>query len=168
MSLPGDKHKPKIPEGYFSKFDDELDKKLMDEDTFQQKEFPLLFSLQQKEAFAFPDRYFETFKVEIDPKSAKSPSKLKVIAFAAALLIAGSIFGFSLKKEKVIDEDKLKTEEILRYFAEEDGIFDSYYEEDLSSFISTENQERFGDIEEEILINYLNENADEVDLALLY
>jgi len=166
MSIPGDKHNPKIPRDYFAKFNDGLHQKLKDEDTFHQKDFPILFSLKKQDDFVVPGQYFGSFKAKNDPNSGKSSSKYRLVALAASILIAVSIFGLSLEKESAKKEE-INTEEILRYFAEEDELFDSY-DDDFNAIMTAENREIFTDIEEEILIDYLYENADPLDLAWLY
>jgi len=169
MSLPEDKYRPKVPEGYFGKLDVELKHKLLDEEVFEEEEFPLLFALSKKEGFEIPKNYFESF--EINAPRPKHTNTLKIIlGLVASLLIGVSIFALSNKKQTELI-DQVETEEVLRYFAEEEGIF--YNEENtLEEFLSAEmynsSEDRFSDIDEDILIDYLNEDTDQFDLAWLY
>ena len=166
MSLPEDKHREEIPSSYFDKLNEELDKKLLDEDIFIESDYPMLFSLKSDQDFSIPNDYLKYF----DPSiyiAHKQGSRYSQILLAAALFIALCIFVLSIKQE-VPESNEINSDQIFQYFAEEGIELDELMTEDYGGLLSLENENKFTDIEEEILFDYLIENSDQIDLAWLY
>lgn len=167
MSLPEDKYKPEVPNNYFGQFGKKIVDMLEEEELFHEKDYPVIFSLDKQDGLTTPVNYLKDFNPNLKSRKSKLNRNLKVLVLAVITIMAVSTFALSGKKKTPIEEE-LNADEILQYFAEEDELFDSYYENELEYFFDEENEDRFADLEEEILIEYLDENADQYDLALLY
>lgn len=167
MSLPRDKYKPDIPNGYFNKLNSELEGRLMEEEIFDQQQYLILFGINKNKDFTTPLNYIESLDLISSIRIKKNANKFQLLTILTACIIAISIFALSIKKETPENND-LKTEELLQYFATDEENLDELYIEDLELFQNDESEYSFLDIEKDILIDYLIENSDQLDLSILY
>lgn len=166
MSLQEDKYKPEIPSDYFSKLNDKLEEKLMDEEIFSVKEYPILFTLKKDMDFSIPDKYIDRFESNNQKPTEKKVIRLKFIVAAASILLLSSIFALSRKSESTESID-INPNEILNYFALDDEALEEIYFDDFNELLEGHTGTQFIDIDEEVLFDYLIEDSDYVDLALL-
>ncbi len=167
MSFPSDKHIPDIPEDYFGKFSDKLKDRLVEEEVFAEDQYPTLFGSKKEEGFGVPADYFNDFMITPTKNNVVFNTKKILLGLAASVLIAVSIFALS-GNNKTVKNSEINSDEILQYFAEDSDVLYDLNDDDLEILLSAESENTFTSIDEEILIDYLIEDADQIDLAWLY
>lgn len=166
MLLPEDKHRSEIPNNYFNNINSELEKKLLEEETFNTEDYPTLFSIIPNNDFSLPVDYFKEFNPDIYIAKTTG-TRFNILTIAASILIAVFLFALSIKREMPESID-VSSEEMIEYFASEDIELIDLYSDDLEFLILEENETSFAEIEEEILFDFLIEDIDQIDLAWLY
>lgn len=167
MSLPRDKHRSDIPKDYFGKFNDKLNTKLIEQEFFPEEAFPILFGFKKDDGMYVPAEYFNDFEFSPPESKGRFNSTKMILGIAASILIAVSIFALSAKNEAE-ENNEINSEEILQYFAEDSDVLYDLNDVDLEILLTAESENTFTSIDEEILIDYLIEDADQIDLAWLY
>lgn len=158
----------KIPEDYFSKFEDRLQNKiqLMEDDLHVHA--PLLAGVDKKNIYQVPDFYFS----ELDNKLYKKSSRVKTISIglkrmsiAASLAVLMAVSYNMLTKTNNNTFDGLAEQEMYDYYittTDDLGLLES---EDLLSDL--EPVSMFDDIETGELTTYLSSVIDELELEAL-
>ena len=161
-------NKFKTPEGYFDTFN----KRLLDKISKEESLIP------KKDGFGVPDKYFSSLHTQIAEKLNTEEPKVislklyKKFYYAAASIAAVLILGFWLNQNNKVElnfED-LATAELDAYFEENDLDLSSY---EIVDYVSLENINLTDitekNIEENTILEYLDENVDELDdLNIIY
>ncbi|WP_350288177.1 hypothetical protein [uncultured Croceitalea sp.] len=157
----------KTPEGYFDSFNERLMDKIVKEESI----------IPKNDGFSVPDLYFETFNDKItnrtSPKVVRLHSYRKYYYAAASIAaIAVLAFFFSQNNEPEFGFEDLASAEIAAYFENNEMKLTSY---ELAEVVNIENvaildiTETENTIEKEMILEYLDENVDELeDLNLDY
>ncbi|GMN09219.1 hypothetical protein MTsPCn9_03250 [Croceitalea sp. MTPC9] len=161
------KNPHKTPEGYFESFNERLMDKIAKEESI----------IPKSDGFSVPDTYFETFNErvahKVEPKVVQLYSYRKYYYAAASVAaIALLAFFFNQSTQPEFGFDDLATTEIDAYFENNEMGLTSY---ELAEVVNIENvaildiTETENDIEKEMILEYLDENVDELeDLNLDY
>ncbi|MDT0607173.1 hypothetical protein [Croceitalea rosinachiae] len=161
------KNKFKTPEGYFDSFNERLLDKIVKEESV----------IPPDDGFSAPDGYFEYVHDEvykkIQPKviQLKNYRKYYFAAASIAAIVILTLF-FNQNNSQSFGFDDLANAEIDAYFESNDLNFSTY---ELAEVVTFENlsimniAESENSIDEDILLEYLDENVDEIeDLNLNY
>ena len=154
-------NKFKTPEGYFESFNDRLMDKIAKEDAI----------IPSNDGFSVPEGYFEEFSSKVLPRvetkvvSLKSYRKYYLAAASVAAIAILTLF-FNQESTSNFDFDDLASAELDEYFG--DNVLDlTTYElaevidfESISILDIAESDET---IENEMILEYLDENVDEID-----
>ncbi len=161
------KNPHKTPEGYFDSFNERLLDKIVKEDTI----------IPANDGFTFPDGYFESVHQNIAKKLEPKVVQLKSYRryyFAAASIAAIAVLTLFFNQDKATDFDfeDLASAEIDAYFEYNTDALTSY---ELAEVVDFETigildfNKAENSIESEVLLEYLDENVDEIeDLNLDY
>lgn len=161
------KNPHKTPEGYFDSFNERLMDKIVKEESI----------IPVNDGFSVPDLYFETFNDKITnrttPKVVRLHSYRKYYYAAASIAaIALLVFFFNKNSEPEFGFEDLASAEIDAYFENNEMELTSY---ELAEVVNIENvaildiTETENTIEKEMILEYLDENVDELeDLNLDY
>lgn len=158
------KHKGfNVPEGYFEKFEESLELRLMEE------------ALPKSNGFKVPEGYFDTLEVKVMSSVTTRDSKVVsifknrtmyyVAGIAASLLL---IFTLTTRTERVENLADISLSEVESYLAEYENDYDTYdimalMEEDDYNEITLDSDV----ISEESLEDYLFENIEETSSLLI-
>ena len=161
------KNPHKTPEGYFESFNERLMDKIFREESI----------IPKSDGFLVPDSYFQTFNnkltTKVKPKVVQL-NRYKKYYYAAASIAAIALlaFFFNQNNQAAFGFDDLAIAEIDAYFENNEMALTSY---ELAEVVSIENlsildiTETENTIEKEMILEYLDENVDELeDLNLDY
>ncbi|WP_350292146.1 hypothetical protein [uncultured Croceitalea sp.] len=155
------KNPHKAPEGYFDSFNERLMDKIVKEESI----------IPKNDGFSVPDLYFETFNDKITNRTTSKVVRLhsyRKYYYAAASIAAITLLAFFLSQnnETEFGFEDLATAEIDAYF-ETNGLGLSSYElaevVDFEAISVLDITQEENDIEEELILDYLDENVDELE-----
>lgn len=151
----------KIPEGYFDSFQENIMDKLSKKESILPKET----------AFKVPDGYFDVLseklmeRLEDETKVVPLYPVKKVIALVASIAAVGVLlFGINWNKSTSVSFDDLANADIEAYFENNELDLTSYEIAEVIPVADTELSDILNSsIEDEQLLDYLNENINELD-----
>lgn len=152
----------KTPKKYFEEFDARLKEKLSEAES----------GIPSKEGFAVPEDYFETVQVKIlDQLNAKETKVIplnsyKKYYYAAASIaaLAVMIVGLNWNSKKDLSFESVAEAEIENYFETNDYDLSAYEMAEVIPFSELEiNDILSNGFNEDNLVDYLNENTEDLD-----
>ncbi len=169
MSKFENKNNEEVPKDFFIKFGEKMKDKILEEEIFNVEDFPLLHSIKKEEDFHTPESYFEKINYRNYIKVRKSKLLVPVISIAASLLIISSIFLFK-QQSKVSNEVFAMNDETQFELLVQESIFSDDIEiEELDFLFESSNSEMdLTEFDTDVIINYLLEESELYDLALVY
>ncbi|MEM8508397.1 MAG: hypothetical protein AAF717_11230 [Bacteroidota bacterium] len=166
MKKENQKNTFKTPEGYFDSFNERLMARLADEEKVKSDIIPL------NDGFVVPEHYFETVydnvKNRLQGKGAKviALGTYRTVYYAAAAVIALLVLtvAWNWSSEPQLRFEDLASTDITSYLESNDLGLSSYEiaevvdleEINLSDIMETQ-------LEEEVILDYLNENVEEIE-----
>lgn len=169
MSKFSNKDKNEVPKDYFVKFGEKILDKTSEEEIFNAADFPIVGSIEKNKDFSTPNQYFENFESKAGKTKSKSFPLYRILGIAATILLCAFLFTLGTKENFPEKENLVSNDNLDVYLEDVDAIELSEIFE-LQELMSDEKEDDslLQHVEDEILIEYLLEESDAYDLAIIY